>query len=180
MPRRSDIAKTSAALLLIAPACFGGSVVEEKRVFCARTPGEEWHVQAYPPLTDIHKRQTIEEAWYSGTWLSSVMVRDDNEKYEFGVKYEFSQDGEMQKMTAHIKRWGRWTAEAQVDADENGHTTPRRIEYLIRGGTTTAQPEGSEEFRELFTTVPVYKTLAQVPCGARLNAEVLKLSANKK
>ncbi len=138
-------------------------------------------MQAYPPLTDVHKRQTIEEARYSGTWVSSVMVRVDNEKYEFGVRYEFSQAGEMQKMTAHIKRWGRWTAEAQVDADENGHTMPRRIEYLTRGGgTTVAQPEGSEEFRELFTTVPVYRTLTQMPCGVMLKAEVMKLGANKK
>ena len=146
MPLRNDIAKTGAALLLIGPACFGAATVEEKRLFCSHAPGEEWHVQAYPPLTDVHRRQTIEEAKYSGTWLSSVMVRDDNEKYEFGVIYEFSQAGDTQKTTAYLKRWGRWTAEAQVDADENGHTVPRRIEYLAHSGEmTSAEPEGAEE-----------------------------------
>ncbi len=164
---------TAAALLFaVVPAALG-SAMEEKRLFCLREESGEWEVQRFAPLIDLRKSPVFESAKYSGTWLSSVTVHRYNERYELAVEYKFDQAGALEKTIGRVRRWGRWSAEATLYWDVAGNLAEPRFEYLNRGGDSTySAPEGADEFKNVFASVPAYRTLDAMPCGGRLSREV--------
>jgi hypothetical protein len=193
--RVSDTAKVwtglvASALLSVArmpaqtvPLITAPSVVEKPPVpdhsrFCI-PQGGGWVVQPYAPLVDTKKGTKIEQAVYSGSTLTHVLMKDYNDRYELMYDYRFDERGRLVQLRAYLERWGQWLAEADLYPDENGLIPNPDVHYrLSQFGGIVPDPKNGANETKVFLTAPVYWSVSQVPCAVLLR-EAEKMNATQ-
>jgi hypothetical protein len=160
-------------LTLLSPS-FAKTIQDHNR-FC--TPeGSGWKLQSYAPLVDTRRGTTYVQAIYTGTWLQRVFVKKYNSRTELLYEYKFGEDGKLMALHGRIDRCGHWTAEADLYPDPDGSIPKPDVTYRVtQFGGIIQTPEDGWDYTKILGTVPVYRTIADVPC-----ADLLKEAENKK
>ncbi len=169
----------ASALLLALPAAWSSAKpLQDRSRFCI-PQGNSWVVQDYAPLVDPAKGTLIEQAVYTGNTLTHVLVKNYNDRYELLYDYKFTPDGKLIALHGYLQRWGLWLAEANLYPNPDGSIPTPQVRYRndAQGGII-ADPEDGPEFVQIFSTVPVYRTTADVPC-ANLLKEAEKRNATQ-
>jgi len=159
---------TSALLFVLSSASGFGKPLQDHSRFCLQH-GAEWSLQAYPPLVDTRAGTVVEQAIYTGTWLQRVLLKKYTSRYELMYEYKFTEDGKLLALHGKLQRWGRWYAEVDLFPDADGTIPKPDVTYRVKadGGIMQAPDDGSD-YTKVFSTVPVYRTIAEVPCAVLL------------
>jgi hypothetical protein len=167
----SDIAKTgtrtlaSALLLLFPPASTSAKPVQDHSWFCI-PQGAQWSIQRYAPLVDTHHGSHFVQAVYTASWLSRVRVRTYTDRYELLYEYKFTEDGTLLALHGYLERWGHWFAEADLFPNAEGSIPKPDVNYRKgQNGGIIVDPDDGADFVKIFTTAPVYRTIAEIPCA---------------
>jgi hypothetical protein len=131
--------------------------------------GSGWVVQPYAPLVDTKKGTEIEQAIYTGSLLSHVLMKSYNDQYELMYDYRFDGRGRLVQLRAYLERWGQWLAEADLYPDASGLIPAPDVHYRLSqfGGIVPDPKDGANETK-VFLTAPVYWSVAQIPCAVLL------------
>jgi hypothetical protein len=94
-------------------------------------------------------------------------------------EYKFTEDGKLLALHGYLRRWGRWIAEADLFPDSDGTIPPPEVKYRFsQDGGVISDPEEGADYTKVFTTVPVYRTIAEIPCAVLLK-EAEKMDATQ-
>ena len=159
--------RTAASVLLLSlPSAAGfAKPIQDHSRFCLHH-GADWTLQSYPPLVDTKNGTIVEQAIYTGTWLQRVLVKKYTSRFELMYEYKFTEDGKLLSLHGKLRRWGRWMAEADLFPDADGTIPKLDVKYrLSENGGIISDPEEGPDYTKVFSTVPVYRTIADVPCA---------------
>jgi hypothetical protein len=159
----------ASALLLSLPSTVGfAKPLQDHSRFCLQH-GLEWTLQDYPPLVDAHAGMTVEQVIYTGTWLQRALVKKYTSRFELMYEYKFTEDGKLLALHGKLQRWGRWYGEADLFPDADGTIPKPDVSYRLgANGGIIQDPDDGPDYTKVFSTVPVYRTIADVPCAVLL------------
>jgi len=84
-------------------------------------------------------------------------------------EYKFTEDGKLLALHGKLQRWGRWYAEADLFPDADGTIPKPDVTYRVKANDGIIQsPDDGSDYTKVFSTVPVYRTIADVPCAGLL------------
>jgi hypothetical protein len=155
----------SAFLLALLSGRLAATPVRDHARFCV-PQGSGWVVQNYAPLVDTRKGTVIVKAVYSGNVLSHVLVKTYNDRYELLYDYALTEGGKLAALHGYLQLWGRWLADADLSPDADGLVPVPDVEYRQHAGSgMIAAPKDGPYYVQIFQTVPVYRTAAEMPCA---------------
>ncbi len=159
----------AAALLFSSPAAFGlAKPLQDRYRYCI-PQGATWALQNYAPLVDTRNGTTYVQAAYNGASLQRILVKTYTRRIELVYEYKFGEDGKLMALHGWIDRWGRWFAEADLFPDADGTIPKPDITYrLAQFGGIIQAPEDGPDYTRVFSTVKIYRTIADAPCAVLL------------
>jgi hypothetical protein len=150
-----------------------------KAVYCVRSSTGEWSLQRWRPLINPRSQMVFAQFSFFGTTLESVRLRRFHPDHEVAFDYSFNDKGKLTGLTGSVDMWGEWTAEANLYPEKDGMIGPVEAKYYSSGKRDRiSRPEGSREFEDDLSKVPVYWTIQALPCGSRLQ-EAEKMNATQ-
>jgi len=142
---------------------------QDRNRYCVLSADGTWALQGYPPLIDLHSKLIFEQVSYEGPTLELIRVRRFDPAYELVVEYKFNPEGQNVAMHGLLRRWSRWVAEADLYADGAGKVNRPDVKfYRAAGGNVMTEPEDGSQYLGLFASVPVYRTIEDIPCAGLL------------
>jgi hypothetical protein len=134
-----------------------------------KTAKDDWAVQKYRPLIDLHAGLVVEQVGYEGTRLDQVLMKRYDPAVQVTFDYKFDEAGKLTELHGFVRRWGRWVCEANLYPLAVGDTGPLRVKY--RGGmdgTEISDPDDGPRYEGLLKQVAVYRTVNEIPCAGML------------
>ncbi len=159
----------ASALLLASPlGAIAPAAVKDRNLFCI-PHGDTWTVQDYAPLVDTRNSSRFIQAIYEQRLVTHMLVKTYTSRYELVYDYKFTDEGKLIALKGSLRRWGHWIAQANLFPDADGTIPTPQVDYrMSQNGGIISTPEDGRDYVGVFSTVPVYRTTAEMPCAVLL------------
>jgi hypothetical protein len=153
-----------------------------KAVYCWQGANGQWSLQRFKPLIDVKGGTVFAELTFAASVLEEVRVRKFYADSELSFDYMFDVTGKLKEIKGSVqvktvapKMTGDaepmqipdWLGEAMLTPGADGKIPPHHVFYS-REKDHIEKPDDADKYIAWFNSAPVYRTISEVPCAARM------------
>jgi hypothetical protein len=163
-----------------------------KPVYCTQGPKGEWSLQRFKPLIAVQGGTVFAELTFAGGLLEEVKLRRFFADSELAFDYTFDGAGRLTELKGSVSvqstgpalpgdteppLFANWLGEAELTPGSDGRIPPHHVMFS-REKDRIEKPDDADKYVGRFDDAPIYKTVAAVPCAARMQ-EAVRMNATQ-
>jgi len=153
-----------------------------KPLYCWQGADGKWSLQRFKPLIEVKGGTVFAELTFAANVLEEVRLRKFYADSELSFDYMFDVTGKLKEIKGSVqvktvvpKLPGDaepidipdWLGEATLTPGADGKIPPHHVFYS-REKDQIEKPDVADKYIAWFNSAPVYRTISEVPCAARL------------
>jgi hypothetical protein len=184
---RVNSAFLGAAMLLGSTAVLAkegatGRESAPKAVYCWQGANGQWSLHRFKPLIQVNGGTVFAELTFAASVLEEVRVRKFYADSELSFDYTFDITGKLKDLKGSVQvktvapklpgetepmQIPDWLGEAMLTPGADGKIPPHHVFYS-REKDHIEKPDDADKYIAWFNGAPVYRTISEVPCAARM------------